>query len=113
MVAWYLPIKILDTDSPSGQVVRLGPGACPGPRSRRATAFMVARADCCLPSAAVGVVLVPLDVLIDGLPDHVGQITVLSPCDLFQPGSAVRIEPQAVVLSSRHGLRPGPGLLRG
>ena len=50
-----------------------------------------------------------LDVLIDGLPDHVGQVTVLSPRDLFELGPAVCVEAQAVVLRRWHGLHPALG----
>src|SRR5450755_1874429 len=55
-------------------------------------------------SSAVVLVLVALDVLIDGLPDHIGEVTVLSPCDLFELGSLVCVEAQAVVLREGHVL---------
>src|SRR5918998_6008857 len=104
MVAWYLPIKSVDIEPPFLPGDWVGPGV-PWPAFE---AYHLDRGGqgWCAVSVAVGVVLVALDVLIDGLPDHVGEVTILSPCDLFELASAVRVEAQAVGLGCRHGLHP-------
>src|ERR1017187_3535297 len=60
-------------------------------------------------SVLLWVVLVALDVLIDGLPDHVGQVTVLSLGDAFQLGAPTCVQAQAVVLRYGHGSHPARG----
>ena len=64
---------------------------CPGLPSWRTTEVVVARAEHCWLVGA-GVVLVALDVFIDGLPDQVGQSAILSASDLFELCSLVRVE---------------------
>src|SRR5918998_2041861 len=108
MVAWYLPIKSVDIESP----FLPGDGVGPGVPWSAFEAYHLDRGGQgwrCVVSVAVGVVLVALDVLIDGLPDHVGEVTILSPCDLFELVSAVCAKAQAVGLGCWHGLHPGFG----
>src|ERR1700733_1991908 len=56
-------------------------------------------------TSLVRVVLMALDVLIDGLPDQVGHITVLSLGDLFEPAPLIFSKAQAVAVGKGHWLR--------